>query len=104
PGCIGCKTTALSALPAKTIQTITSASKSKALGNKSEKAFPINPSEGCPQNHAGKKCEKDNVSGDRSAAGTSTPTAAAISFREGVCHGLQRTSSHNAYGARQRTK
>ena len=39
---------------------------------------------------------KRKISGDKSAAGTTTPTAPATSFAEGRCQGFQRSSSHSA--------
>src|SRR5271165_3193849 len=87
-------------LPDRTIQTEMSASSSNASGNNCGKIARSSASDGRFQKPEENLWENDTISGDKSAAGTATPTAPAISFAEGRCDGFQCRNSQSAYGAR----
>src|SRR5271157_6410202 len=105
PGCIFGKAAFSSSAPAKTIQTIISTSRNQPSGNKSERVVLSDHNDGLPPKNRAENCRaKDNINGDRTAAGTTAPATPAISFGEGGCHGLQRVASHSMYGIKHKTK
>src|SRR5271157_6553777 len=99
PDSIGCATVSSSFVPARTIQTMISTSSSKASGNNCGKISLSSVKDGRFQKPEENLRENDRISGDKSAAGTTTPTTPAISFAEGRCQGFQRRTSYSAYGA-----
>src|SRR5271157_2713474 len=103
PDSIGGETVLTSFVSARTIQTTISASNSKASGNNCGKIALSSATDGRFQKPEENLRENEKISGDRSAAGTTTPMTPVISFAEGRCQGFQRRTSHNAYGARHMT-
>src|SRR5271167_272868 len=103
PASIGGTTVPWSLVFDRTTQIMISASNSRASGNNCGKIALSSEKDGRFQNPEENLRENDKIRGDKSAAGTTTPKAPAISFEEGRCQAFQRTTSHSAYGTRHIT-
>src|SRR5271166_1930864 len=103
PSSIGGKIVSAWVVSNRTIQTMISASSSKASGNNCGKIARSSAKDGRFQKPEENLRENETISGDKSTVGTTTPTNPAISFAEGRCQGFQRRTSQSTYGARHIT-